>query len=400
MSIASYNKRKRNLTITNPVSIMQTFVPDDLEEDILCDLMEEINELYESSEQTLIELELRPEDNELQRALFRSIHTIKGDLGLVNFSPMIPLLQHVEDLLDYLRKGQVSYTSTMSDLVLLTMDRVKAFVEAVMAEGKAEYDDTLHQQLVMAISRITPDNGDEHEKRLTEAVLLLNPALDVITDDSNPENIQIKPPTLATSGIPKDMSNEKKLDVLFFRDLMQTIEKRSNFWVGRGDRVAKLALYINSTAGKPIDESQLAVASYVHDFGMAFMPLKLLHKSEALTDIEFNLMRSHVYKSSRLLEHLDQWDLARKIVMQHHERTDGTGYPLGLKEEDISDGAKLLAIVDTYDAMTHSRAHNDEKQLSKKEAVIEINRSAKGQFSMQWVRLFNQAMTSLLKKGG
>ncbi|MCQ8848430.1 HD domain-containing protein [Alteromonas stellipolaris] len=379
---------------------MQTFVPDDLEEDILCDLMEEINELYESSEQTLIELELRPEDNELQRALFRSIHTIKGDLGLVNFSPMIPLLQHVEDLLDYLRKGQVSYTSTMSDLVLLTMDRVKAFVEAVMAEGKAEYDDTLHQQLVMAISRITPDNSDEHEKRLTEAVLLLNPALDVITDDSNPENIQIKPPTLATSGIPKDMSNEKKLDVLFFRDLMQTIEKRSNFWVGRGDRVAKLALYINSTAGKPIDESQLAVASYVHDFGMAFMPLKLLHKSEALTDIEFNLMRSHVYKSSRLLEHLDQWDLARKIVMQHHERTDGTGYPLGLKEEDICDGAKLLAIVDTYDAMTHSRAHNDEKQLSKKEAVIEINRSAKGQFSMQWVRLFNQAMTSLLKKGG
>ena len=379
---------------------MQTFVPDDLEEDILCDLMEEINELYESSEQTLIELELRPEDNELQRALFRSIHTIKGDIGLVNFSPMIPLLQHVEDLLDYLRKGQVSYTSTMSDLVLLTMDRVKAFVEAVMAEGKAEYDDTLHQQLVMAISRITPDNGDEHEKRLTEAVLLLNPALDVITDDSNPENIQIKPPTLATSGIPKDMSNEKKLDVLFFRDLMQTIEKRSNFWVGRGDRVAKLALYINSTAGKPIDESQLAVASYVHDFGMAFMPLKLLHKSEALTDIEFNLMRSHVYKSSRLLEHLDQWDLARKIVMQHHERTDGTGYPLGLKEEDICDGAKLLAIVDTYDAMTHPRAHNDEKQLSKKEAVIEINRSAKGQFSMQWVRLFNQAMTSLLKKGG
>jgi HD-GYP domain-containing protein (c-di-GMP phosphodiesterase class II) len=159
-------------------------------------------------------------------------------------------------------------------------------------------------------------------------------------------------------------------------------------------------LYINSTAGKPIDESQLAVASYVHDFGMAFMPLKLLHKSEALTDIEFNLMRSHVYKSSRLLEHLDQWDLARKIVMQHHERTDGTGYPLGLKEDDICDGAKLLAIVDTYDAMTHSRAHNDEKQLSKKEAVIEINRSAKGQFSMQWVRLFNQAMTSLLKKGG
>jgi len=378
---------------------MQTFVPDDLEEDILSDLMEEINELYESSEQTLIELELRPEDNELQRALFRSIHTIKGDLGLVNFSPMIPLLQHVEDLLDFLRKGQVSYTSTMSDLVLLTMDRVKAFVEGVMAQGKAEYDDTLHSQLVMAISRITPDNGIDHEKLLTEAVLLLNPALDVVINEDNPESIQIKPPTLATTGIPKDMSSEKKLDVLFFRDLMQTIERRSDYWGGRGDRIAKLAMYINDIAGNPIEEDQLAVASYVHDFGMAFMPLKILHKGDALSDIEFNLMRSHVYKSARLLEHLDQWDLARKIVMQHHERTDGTGYPLGIKEDDICEGAKLLAIVDTYDAMTHSRAHTEGEPLSKKEAVIEINRSAKGQFSMKWVRHFNQGMTSLFRMG-
>ena len=389
-------------SLSEPNSVinnMQTFTPDDLEEDILADLMEEINELYESSEQTLIELELRPEDNELQRALFRSIHTIKGDLGLVNFSPMIPLLQHVEDLLDYLRKGQVAYTSTMSDLVLLTMDRVKAFVENVMANGKADYDDSLHNQLVLAISRVTPDNAADHEKRLTEAVLLLNPALDVVSSDDDPQRVQIKPPTLAATGIPKDISSEKKQDILFFRDLMQSIEHRSDYWAGRGDRIAKLAMYINDVAENPIDEEQLAVASYVHDFGMAFMPLKLLHKGDTLSEIEFNLMRSHVYKSARLLEHLDQWDMARKIVMQHHERTDGTGYPLGLKEDDICDGAKLLAIVDTYDAMTHPRAHNEDNVLSKKDAVIEINRSAKGQFSMKWVRLFNQGMTALLTKG-
>ncbi|BFT31359.1 hypothetical protein D210916BOD24_25350 [Alteromonas sp. D210916BOD_24] len=378
---------------------MQTFTPDDLEEDILNDLMEEINELYEASEQTLIELELRPEDNELQRALFRSIHTIKGDLGLVNFSPMIPLLQHVEDLLDYLRKGQVAYTSTMSDLVLLTMDRVKAFVENVMSNGTAEYDDTLHEQLVLAISRVTPDNSDEHEKRLTEAVLLLNPALDVVTDGDDPQAVQIKPPTLAATGIPKEISSEKKQDILFFRDLMQSIERRSTYWSGRGDRIAKLAMYINDVAGNPVDSDQLAVASYVHDFGMAFMPLKLLHKGDGLSEIEFNLMRSHVYKSARLLEHLDQWDMARKIVMQHHERTDGTGYPLGIKEDDICEGAKLLAIIDTYDAMTHPRAHNEDNVLSKKDAVIAINRSAKGQFSMKWVRSFNKGMTALLTKG-
>jgi len=126
---------------------MQNFKPDDLDDEILGDLMEEINELYEASEQTLIELELRPEDNELQRSLFRSVHTIKGDLGLVNFGPMIPLLQQVESLLDFLRKGQIHYTSTMSDLVLLTMDRVKVFVESCINVGAARYDADLHEKI-------------------------------------------------------------------------------------------------------------------------------------------------------------------------------------------------------------------------------------------------------------
>ena len=385
---------------------MQTFIPEELEPEILSDLIEEINELYEASEQTLIELELKPEDNELQRALFRSVHTIKGDLGLVNFSPIIPLLQHVEDLLDFLRKGQVDYTSIMSDLVLLTMDRVKQFVESVIAEGQAQYDDVLYQQLIMAIKRITPDNKAQHDKLLGEAVLLLNPDLDqpAYGEDEGEQSAEATaapaPPkaTLGKTGIPKDLSAEKRMDILFFREMMQTIEHRSNYWAGRGDRIAKLALYVNDVAGNPIEEDQLAVACYVHDFGMAFMPLKLLHKNDPYTDNEFNLMRSHVYKSSRLLEHLDQWDMARKIVMQHHERVDGSGYPLGLKEDDICDGAKLLAILDTFDAMTHSRARADKQTISKKKAVIELNRQADGKFSQTWLQYFNRAMAKVLTR--
>jgi HD-GYP domain-containing protein (c-di-GMP phosphodiesterase class II) len=380
---------------------MKQFKPDDLDDEILGDLMEEINELYEASEQTLIELELRPEDNELQRSLFRSVHTIKGDLGLVNFTPMYPLLQHVEDLLDYLRKGQISYTSTMSDLVLLTMDRVKSFVESCISSGTASYDDKLHEQLVLAISKIKPENQNQHEKLLADAVLLLDPTLDLGIEQSSDAStgaVKKSSPSLGITGIPKDLSAEKQQDILFFRDLMKAIERRSNYWDGRGDRIAKLASYVNKVSGDLINPEQLAVACYVHDFGMAFMPLKLLHKTDQYSEIEFNLMRSHVYKSSRLLEHLDQWDGARKIVMQHHERIDGTGYPLGIKDKDICDGAKLLAILDTYDAMTHSRAHNDNQLLSKKDAVIAINRSAKGQFSTRWIRIFNQAMTALLTK--
>jgi HD-GYP domain-containing protein (c-di-GMP phosphodiesterase class II) len=380
---------------------MKTFQHEDLDEDILTDLLEEINELYEASEQTLIELELKPHDKELQRALFRSIHTIKGDLGLVSFSPLIPLLQHVEDLLDFLRKGQIEYTSNMSDLVLLTMDRVKIFVQSCINDGKAEYDDALFSQLVTQIMRISPDNSALHEKLLAEAVLLLDPSLDIHHGDDNTTSGETPPNaviSLATTGIPKSISNEKRSDIVFFRELMKPIEKRSMYWEGRGDRIAKLAAYINKIAGSPIDEDQLAVACYMHDFGMAFMPIHILHKQGTLEDQEFNLMRSHVYKSARLLEYLSQWNEARKIVMQHHERVDGSGYPLGLKEQDICDGALLLGILDTFDAITHARAHEAHLQRPKKKAVIEINRIAKGQFSTKWMQAFNSGMAALLTK--
>lgn len=379
---------------------MQVFQHDNLEDDILGDLLEEINELYEASEQTLIEMELRPEDNELQRSLFRSIHTIKGDLGLVSFTPMIPLLQHVEDLLDYLRKGQVRYTSVMSDLVLLTMDRVKIFVESCIKSGQAEYDGNLYQQLVNHISKINPKNPDEHEKLLGQAVLLLDPSLDVGEHDGagRVEGKPARASTLANTGIPKNLTAEQQIDILFFRELMKPIERRSMYWEGRGDRIAKLAFYVNKLAGSPIPEAQLAVACYVHDFGMAFMPLKVLHKRDKLDETEFNLMRSHVYKSSRLLEHLGQWDEARKMVMQHHERIDGSGYPMGLKEKDICHGARLLAILDTFDALTHHRAHTGHQKRPKKKAVVEINKVAKGQFCPVWMQHFNRAMAALLTK--
>lgn len=376
---------------------MQMFKHEDLDEDILTDLLEEINELYEASEQTLIELELKPEDNELQRSLFRSIHTIKGDLGLVNFSPLIPLLQYAEDLLDYLRKGQIQYTSNMSDLVLLIMDKVKVFVQSCIQTGQAEYDKAMFERLVEAIKRITPENGTAHEQLLAKAVLILDPSLDLGNEEDSGETTTVTATlSIATIGIPKSITNEEREDLMFFRELMKPIEKRSKYWDGRGDRIAKLAGYINKIAGSPVDEVQLAVACYMHDFGMAFMPIAVLHKQEKLEEFEFNLMRSHVYKSARLLENLNQWNEARKIVMQHHERIDGSGYPLGIKENDICEGAKLLAILDTFDAITHARAHESHLQRPKKKAVIEINRISKGQFSTKWMQAFNSGMAALL----
>nr|WP_297347074.1 HD domain-containing phosphohydrolase [uncultured Glaciecola sp.] len=369
---------------------MPIFKHEELEDDILHDLIGEINELYEASEQTLIELEITPTDNELQRALFRSVHTIKGDLGLVSFTPMINVLQHLEDLLDLLRKGEIDYTSNMSDLVLLLMDKVKVFVESCVKSGQAEYDGELNDAVIKIISEIDGTNQDRHEGLLAKAVNLIEPSRQLQQDDASAQNMV----NLTRSGIPKNLTPEQQVDLLFFRELMKPIEMRAGYAEGRGDRIAQLAFYINALNAKPIDEAQLAVACYMHDFGISFMPAEVVNKETELTSLEQRLLRSHVYKSARLLENLSIWDEARKMVMQHHELMDGTGYPMGLKADEICDGAKLIAILDKYDGLINSTKY---KKQSKKDAVITINKEFKGKLSGHWLRLFNLGMTRLLK---
>nr|WP_136251861.1 HD domain-containing phosphohydrolase [Ningiella ruwaisensis] len=369
---------------------MAIFTPEELESDILNDLSEEIQELYEASEQTLIELELTPKDNELQRALFRSVHTIKGDLGLVGFMPMIEVLQYLEDILDLLRKGEIQYTSLLSDLVLRLMDKVTAFVSDCINKGRAEYDKDALDATIAIIKQIDANNGQQHELLLQKAINNLTHREDELSHtDSRIE--------LAKTGIPKDLSPEKQGDLLFFRELMRPIEKRAGYKEGRGDRLAILAFYINALSDHPLPEDQLAVACYVHDFGMAFMPNHIVRKQGALSDLEANLLRSHVYKSTRLIEHLNAWDEARKIIMQHHENIDGSGYPLGITGDKICEGAKLLAILDRYDNLTNVEQENGDT-LSAKEAVIALNTHYKGQLSNKWLRLFNQGMAKFLNQ--
>jgi HD-GYP domain-containing protein (c-di-GMP phosphodiesterase class II) len=286
----------------------------------------------------------------------------------------------------------------MSDLVLLTMDKVKFFVDDCIKNGQTSYDDELFEQLIEKIQVITPSNKEQHDQLLIDAVLLLEPSL------ASSVNYQVKASqsieqasekALDFIGIAR-LEPEHQQDITFFRQLMVPVENRSKFWLGRSDRIAKLCLFLNKAAGSPIDENQLAVACYVYDFGMACMPLSILHKPGQLTADESNLMKSHVFKSVQLLEHFEHWAVAKKIVLQHHERMNGTGYPFGISADEISEGAKLLAIVDTFDAITHVRAHETHIKRPKKRAVLELNRADPGLFCKEWLRVFNQTMVTLL----
>ncbi|HLV48320.1 MAG TPA: HD domain-containing phosphohydrolase [Aliidiomarina sp.] len=366
---------------------MARFQVTDIEADVFADLLDELQELYERCESNLIELEHSPEDKELHRSLFRAVHTIKGDLGLLSITPLIQFLGNIENCLSLLRDGEILFNAVLSDLLLVSLEKVNNFIRECHAHGAFNYDKQQFERVEALLARVHAGNPEQHEQIIRSALLTLDPSL-VLSDGGESSAPDMAPPTV----------NRPEDDLSFFRELIGPVEARSRYWHGRCDRQLKLALLINRYAGSAVDEGQLTAACYVHDFGMGCMPLDILHKQGQLTASERQLIHTHVYCSAKLLENMPYWHEAKMMVLQHHEKCDGSGYPLGLKDHEISDGAKILAIVDTFDAMTHERSSASHLRRPYQRAVAEINRLAGTQLSPYWVAAFNQAMQALLNQ--
>lgn len=367
---------------------MSLFHGENLDKAIADELFEDINDHYHISEDALIRLDRQPDDSGLFNELFRSVHTIKGDLGVVGFSPALPLINAIEDLLGLMRSGSLDYTPLISDLLLLVLDRIRAFVDEFRNRGLLEYDQFQVDDLSRRISSLGAMQPEQRESAAAAIIRDIDPSVAIDSGDSIPVQAQLD------ELVRFDLGGEEDLD--FFRQLIVPVEERSRYWVERCDRILRLALILNQLGGSPVDEKQLAAAVYVHDFGMAFMPLELLHKQSVLSNDEIQLLRSHVQISAHLLQHMPRWAPARDIVLQHHEAANGTGYPFGLREREICPGAKILAIADTFDAMTHSRAYSSHQKRPIIRAVKEINDLSGRQLATFWVEIFNQAVQPVL----
>jgi len=358
---------------------MAEFISTDIDEHVLDELLEEIKELYQQSEADIIALENTPNAVERQQSLFRAIHTIKGDLGLVGFTPMVRLIGAIEDLLQALRNGQLDYSNLLSDVIFIVLDETIEFVTSCQVHGKSHYSNERQLRAEKLAEKIIHAHVDEHQKLLNQLIATLDPKL-VLTEE-----------------LDSPQEPDWQHDLRFFRELMASVETRSRYWHDRADRQLKMALLLNRFAGDVVDQRQLTAACYIHDFGMGFMPLELLHQTTPLSAAQKKLIESHVYCSAKLLENMAEWQAAKMMILQHHEQPNGGGYPLGLSDNEICDGAKILAIVDTFDALTHERANEQHTKRPIRRAVAEIERLAGNQLSTFWVTVFKQAMAHLLE---
>ena len=133
--------------------------------------------------------------------------------------------------------------------------------------------------------------------------------------------------------------------------------------------VATMAMVIGQNYGLTQDElRELGIAGLLHDLGKSQIPLEVLNKPGKLDDKEFELMKQHSLFGFKILKEKNQFNEAiLKGVLQHHEKMNGKGYPLGTKDEGIHKYARIIAVADVYDALVTERPYK--KAFQKREAV-------------------------------
>jgi len=169
--------------------------------------------------------------------------------------------------------------------------------------------------------------------------------------------------------------------------LANVIEARDKYTRGHVERVKNYALIL----ARRLNWSQalmqnLEFGALLHDIGKILVPRHVLNKASTLTAEEWAILREHPRTGANMLTGLDHLQGALPYVLYHHERWDGTGYPTGLAGMAVPLEGRLLAIADTYDAMTSDRAYRG--ALSKDEALDEIGRRAGTQFDPELVPVF------------
>ncbi|MBU1425093.1 MAG: PAS domain S-box protein [Gammaproteobacteria bacterium] len=136
------------------------------------------------------------------------------------------------------------------------------------------------------------------------------------------------------------------------------VEMRDPYTSGHQARVADIAKEIARQMGMPEEQIQaIHLAGLVHDLGKIRIPAEILSKPSRLNDIEYSLIKMHPQAGYDILKGVDfSWPIA-EMVLQHHERMDGTGYPQGLKGEEILPGARILVVADVIEAMSSHRPY-------------------------------------------
>jgi len=184
----------------------------------------------------------------------------------------------------------------------------------------------------------------------------------------------------------EEQVRDRTLDLALSRaETLQTLaraaEHRDNETAQHTERVGAMAARLANRLGLPARlVDVIGQAAPLHDVGKIGIPDQILLKPDRLTPEEFDVMKQHTILGARLLAGSDSeiLQVGRQIALAHHERWDGNGYPAGFAREEIPIAARIVAVADSFDAMTHNRPYRTASSVE--EALSEIARCSGSQF--------------------
>ncbi|NLP50418.1 HD-GYP domain-containing protein [Bacillus sp. RO1] len=172
--------------------------------------------------------------------------------------------------------------------------------------------------------------------------------------------------------------------------IAKQVEEKDKYTYKHSDRVANYSIRIAKKLNLSKERLEnLRIASSLHDIGKIHVPIEVLNKPGRLTDDEFAIIKKHPVDGATMIKDTYYSELA-PIIEQHHERLNGTGYPYGLKGEEILIEARIIAVSDTFDAITEDRAYR--KALDASFALNELKRLSESHYDKDVVNCFEEVL--------
>jgi putative methionine-R-sulfoxide reductase with GAF domain len=178
--------------------------------------------------------------------------------------------------------------------------------------------------------------------------------------------------------------------------LAAVIDAKDPYTHGHSQRVMEFSLLAGSSLCLPAEELEtLEYASILHDIGKIVIDAQILNKPDSLTPPEWRIIREHPAIGANLLKKIPFLERASKLVLYHHERYDGKGYPDGLRGEEIPLGARIIAVADTFDTMTTDRSYRPAFSID--HTISELQKCAGTQFCPVAVEAFVSSLRTHAK---
>ena len=166
--------------------------------------------------------------------------------------------------------------------------------------------------------------------------------------------------------------------------LGEIIEARDPYTGGHVWRVSQFAMLLAKETGfSPDETTRIGIGGFLHDLGKVGIPDLILRKKDKLEAGEFETMKTHPTIGGKLIEQHPLAILVSDVILQHHERLDGRGYPFGISGDQLTPAARLISVADAFDAMTSTRPYHE--PLPIEAALSNLEQDSPSQFDAQMV---------------